>query len=205
MEKHEKEPESEEEKESEFSDLVSGTLNFLGLKMDVGELLSSPESARDRLQDLREKLKAAGGKEGLSDDEWRQGGSTITGHIRTRGLLGEREFHVGTMGKPGRKATGRPSPEPPEVVEPPVDIFDEGEQVTIVADVPGVALEDLELNVEGRVFSLATKATAPRSYRKELRLESDVQADSLEATCRNGALEVRVRKQGTGKNQGPNS
>jgi len=74
VEKHEKEPESEEEKESEFSDLVSGTLNFLGLKMDVGELLSSPESARDRLQDLREKLKAAGGKEALSDEEWRQGG-----------------------------------------------------------------------------------------------------------------------------------
>ena len=205
MEKHEKEPKSKGEKKSELSDLVSGTLNFLGLKMDVGELLSSPESARDRLQDLREKLKAAGGKEALSDEEWRQGGGRITGHIRTRGLLGEREFHVGTMGKPGRKATGRPSPEPPEVAEPPVDIFDEGEQVTIVADVPGVALEDLELKVEGRVFSLATKATAPRSYRKELRLESDVQADSLEATCRNGALEVCVRKGATGKREGDRS
>jgi len=205
VEKHEKEPESEEEKESEFSDLIGGTLNIFGLKVDLGELLGSPQKLTGRLEELRETLKKAGGKEVLSDEEWRQGGGTITGHIRTRGLLGEREFHVGTTGKPGRKATGRPSPEPPEVVEPPVDIFDEGEQVTIVADVPGVALEDLELNVEGRVFSLATKATAPRSYRKELRLESDVQADSLEATCRNGALEVRVRKQGTGKNQGPNS
>jgi len=186
------------ERESEFSDLIGGTLNILGLKIDLGELLGSPQKLTDRLEELRETLKKAGGKEVLSDGEWRRGGASITGHIRTRGLLGEREFHVGTMGKPGRKATGRPAPEPPEVVEPPVDVFDEGEQVTIVADVPGVTLEDLELKVEGSVFSLATKKTAPRSYQKELRLESDVQPDSLEATCRNGALEVRLRKRGTG-------
>ena len=202
MEKHEKEPESEEEKESEFSDLIGGTLNIFGLKVDLGELLGSPQKLTGRLEELRETLKKAGGKEALSDDEWRQGGSTITGHIRTRGLLGEREFHVGTMGKPGRKATGRPAAEPPEVVEPPVDVFDEEERVTIVADVPGVGLDDLELKVEGNVFSLSTKETARRSYRKELRLESDVRPDSLEATCRNGALEVRLRKGGTGKREG---
>jgi len=205
VEKHEKEPESEEEKESEFSDLIGGTLNIFGLKIDLGELLRSPQKLTGRLEELRETLKKAGGKEVLSDEEWRQGGTTITGHIRTRGLLGEREFHVGTMGKPGRKATGRPAPEPPEMVEPPVDVFDEGQQVTIVADVPGVALEDLELKVEGSVFSLSTRETARRRYQKELRLEVELDPGSLQATCRNGALEVRLRKRGTGENQGANS
>jgi len=198
VEKHRKEPESEKEKESEFSDLIGGTLNIFGLKIDLEELLVSPQKLTGHLEELRETLKAGGGKEVLSDEEWRQGGASITGHIRTRGLLGEREFHVGTMGKPGRKATGRPAPEPPEVVEPPVDVFDEGEEVTIVADVPGVTLEDLEIKVERSVFSLVTKKTAPRSYQKELRLKADLDPESLEATCRNGALEIRLRKRGTG-------
>jgi len=181
-----------------LADVLGGELNIFGLKIDLGELLGSPEKLTGRLEELRETMKKAGGKEVLSDEEWRQGSVSITGHIRTRDLVGEQEFHVGTMGKPGRRATGQPAPEPPEVVEPPVDVFDEGQQVTIVADVPGVSLEDLELKIEGNTFTLKTKATARRDYRKELHIQSDLEPDSLEATCHNGALEVRVRKQGKG-------
>lgn len=188
--------EGEQDKGSAPAEIISGALNIFGLKIDLGELLRSPEELQERLEELRETLKAAGGKEVLSDEEWRQGRASISGHIRTRSLSGEQEFHVGTLGRSRSRATGRPAPTPPEaeVTEPPVDVFDEGQQVTIVADVPGVGLEDLELKVEGRVFSLATKATARRSYRKELRLEHDVDPESTQATCHNGALEVRLRK-----------
>lgn len=174
--------------------LLGGTLNILGLKIDLGELMTSPEDLKDRLEELREKLKAAGGKEVLSDEAWRQGGASISGHIRVRGPSGETEFHVGTLGKQKRAAPGQPAPSAAETAEPPVDVFDEGQQVTVVADVPGVGLDDLDLKIQGRVFSLSTKPTARRSYRKELRLEADVDPDSLKATCNNGALEVRVAK-----------
>lgn len=184
----------EKKDELEPSELIGGSLNIFGMRIDLGELVGSPEKLTGRLEELREKLKSAGGREVLSDEEWRRGGASITGHIRTRGLLGEQEFHIGTMGKPRGKEARQPSPEPAEVVEPPVDVFDEEGLVTIVADVPGVPLEDLELKAEGSVFSLSTKAGARRRYQKELRIDADVEPESLQATCNNGVLEVRLRK-----------
>ncbi len=191
---------SDKEKEPELSGLLSGTLNILGFKLDLGDLLSSPEELKGGLEALREKLKEAGGKEVLSDEEWRQGGASITGHIRTHGLLGEQEFHVGTLGRSQRRKAGGPTRAAPEVevTEPPVDVFDEGQEVTIVADVPGISLEELDLKVEGSLVSLSSKATARRSYRKEIRLGAELEPSSLRATCRNGVLEVRVQKLGHG-------
>ncbi len=188
---------SKEQKESDLSGLLGGTLDILGLKIDLGELLSAPENLKDRLEELRERLKAAGGKEAASDEEWRQGAPTITGHIRTRGIFGDQEYHLGTTGRPGRAGTGRSVPPSHEqTVEPPVDVFVEGQQVTIVADVPGVRLEDLDLVVAGDVFSLSTKGTARRAYRKVLHLETMVDPESLQATCRNGVLQVRLLQKG---------
>ncbi|MBI2871840.1 MAG: Hsp20/alpha crystallin family protein [Chloroflexi bacterium] len=175
--------------------LLGGTLNILGLKLDLGELLGSQGGLTERLEELRERLKAAGGRESLSDEDWKHGGARVSGHIRTRGALGDQEYHIGTAGRPPKRAA--PTPQPSEPVEPPVDVFDEVGQVTIVADVPGAGIEDLELKVEGRAFSLATGEKARRSYHKELGLPADVEPDSLRATCRNGVLEVRLRKRGT--------
>ena len=193
-----REPVTKREKEPEPSDLIGGVLNLFGLKIDLGELLESPEKLTGRLEGLREKLKEAGGKEVLSEEEWRKGGASISGHIKTGGLLGKQEFHVGTVGRPAKAKTEQPTREPPETVEPPIDVFDEDQEVIIVADVPGADLEDLVVKVEGNVFSLSTRGTARRSYQKELRLEADLDPDSLKSECRNGVLEVRVRKQATG-------
>lgn len=186
-------------KDSDISGALGGTLNILGMKIDLAKLISSPEEVKDSLEELRKKLKAAGGKKSLSDEEWKHGGISITGNIRTHGLLGENEFHVGTSGKPGGKIRGQTAPVAPEVIEPPVDVFYEGQQVTIVADVPGASLENLELKVQGDIFSLSSKAKARRNYQKELHLKADVEPDSLQSTCRNGVLEVRLQKRVAGK------
>lgn len=188
---------SREKKELDPADLLGGKLSIFGLNLDLGELLASPENLKGHLEELREKLKEAGGKETLSDEEWRRGGTTVAGYIRTRGLLGEQEFHIGTAGEPRRRESGQREPEPPEAVEPPLDVFDEGNQVTIVADVPGVSLDELELKVVENLFSLSTRASARRSYRKELQLEADLDPDSIQASCHNGLLEVHLRKRET--------
>ena len=190
---------AKDKKEPELSDFLSGTLNLLGLKIDLKELLASPEAATGRLGELRERLKAAGGKEVSSDAEWRQGGVSVAGHFRTHGLLGEQEYHVGTTGRPRGVAAERPATETPEVVEPPVDVFYEGDQIVIVADVPGVSLDNLDLKVKGKTLSFSSKETAPRKYRKELLLEVEVEPKSLRATCHNGALEIRLRKRAAKK------
>lgn len=192
------EEESKKKKGGEPENLLGGTLNILGLKIDLGQLLSSSGDIVGRLEDLREKLKAAGGKEAVSDEDWRQGRATVTGHIRTRGPLGEREFHVGTMGKARR--TTPPTRGVVETEEPPLDVFDEGGHVQVVADVPGVGLEDLDVTVDGRALSISTRPKARRQYRKTVQLPADVDAASLSKSCRNGVLEVTLQKK---KDAGP--
>lgn len=183
-----------DDKEFEDSDILSGSLNILGLKIDLAKLLSSPEDARGGLEELREKLKKAGGKEVVSDEDWKSGGSSISGHFRTGGILGEREYHVGTAGAPPRRKEREKVSKPPEAVEPTVDVFHEPEEIVIVAEIPGVELTDLELEVKDNIFSLSTKPTAHRSYRKQIELRSPVDRDSLKATCRNGILEIHLQK-----------
>ena len=184
-----------DDKEFDVSEVLGGTLNILGLKIDLAKLLSSPEDVGESLQELREKLKQAGGKEVLGDEEWRSGGMSIGGHLRTRGILGDTEYHIGTTPrrKPSPERKPQRAPEPPEVVEPAVDVFHEAEEILIVAEIPGVGLEDLELKIQGDVLCLSTKPGVQRSYMKEIKLDSEVDRDSLRATCRNGILEVRIK------------
>jgi HSP20 family protein len=179
------------DKESDLSDVLGGTLDIFGLKIDLGKLLSSPEDVKDRLEELREKLKKTGGREVLSDEEWRRGETTISGHFRTSGILGEREYHIGTAG-PSTRPGGRERVSEP--LEPPVDVFQEAAEVMIVADVPGAELTDLELRVQDDVLALSTRPATRRSYRKEIKLGCRVDKDSLKASCRNGILEVHLRK-----------
>ena len=183
-----------EDKKSDISDVIGGTLNIFGLKIDLAKLLSSPEDVKDRLEELREKLKKAGGKEVLSDEEWRRGGVSISGHLRTGGILGEREYHIGTAGPPTRRRGREKVSEPPEAVEPAVDVFREAEEIIVVAEVPGVELADLKLKVEDSILSLASKSSARRNYRKKIELGSPVDESSLKANCRNGILEIRLQK-----------
>jgi len=185
---------NKEGKKSDISDVIGGTLNIFGLKIDLAKLLSSPEDVKDHLEELREKLKEAGGKEVLSDEEWKRGETSISGYFRTGGVLGEREYHIGTMVPPTKRRREERVTKPPEAVEPPIDVFREAEEIVVVAEVPGVDLVDLELRVKDDVLFLATKAAARRNYLKKIELGSPVDEASLKATCRNGILEIHLRK-----------
>ena len=187
-----------EDEKSDISDVIGGTLNIFGLKIDLGKLISSPEDVQDRLEELREKLKKAGGKEVMSDEEWRRGEPSISGHFKTSGILGDREYHVGTTTPPvepvAKRKRKEKAPEPPEVIEPPVDVFREAEEIVVIAEVPGVELTDLKLEVEDGTLCLSTKSTARRNYRKNIELGAAVDKGSLKATCRNGILEIHLQK-----------
>lgn len=182
------------------SDLIGGRLNLLGIEIDLGKLLESPDDVEERLGALRERLKKVGGKERLSDEAWRAGEASVSGFIRTGGILGDQEFHVGTMGTPSRRrgeTVARPRGRRQagaDVGEPPLDLFDEGDEIRIVADVPGAELTDLELKAADRLFSLATRPGARRTYRRDVALAAAVDPNLVAVACRNGVLEVRLRK-----------
>ena len=184
----------DKDQDQDISQVIGGSLNILGMKIDVGKLLSSPEEVKGNLEQLREKLKKAGGKEVMSDEEWKKGGMSIKGSIKPRSLTGENEYHIGTSGLSQEKRGKAKAPEAPEAVEPPVDVFTEENEVVIIAEVPGVELVDLDIKLVDNMFSFSTRPSSRRNYRKKLKLGVAVDADSLKATCGNGILEVHLNK-----------
>ena len=87
-----------------------------------------------------------------------------------------------------------------EVREPIVDVFDEGDAVLVVAEMPGVSIKDIVIDVKGDVLSISSTEAAPRKYAKEVLLPAGVDVASQKSTLKNGVLELRFRKaKGKGK------
>jgi HSP20 family protein len=80
-----------------------------------------------------------------------------------------------------------------EAREPMVDVFDEGDHLIVVAELPGVGADDISFEVKDDVLSLAA-ARGERKYRKEVLLSSAVQAQGATPSYRNGVFELRLPK-----------
>jgi HSP20 family protein len=80
-----------------------------------------------------------------------------------------------------------------EVREPIVDVFDEGEHLVIIAELPGVEEDDIRLEAKGDIIDLTAEGE-DRKYSKEVLLPSAVDAESLESSYKNGILEARFKK-----------
>jgi len=78
-----------------------------------------------------------------------------------------------------------------EFAEPPADVFEEADHVLVLVEMPGVAPEDVTLEVTGTALTV-TAAGARKRYRKELTLPFAPAAGKLAHTSRNGVLEVRI-------------
>ncbi len=192
---------TERDKSFALSDLIGGRLSIGGFDIDIGSLLSSPDGVRDQLEGLRETLKAAGGRPATSDEDWRNG-LEVHGHFRTRGILGDREYHLGTQGRPAwSEKPGRPAPDrrPGETVEPATDVFTDPDGIVVVCEVPGAQTDSLEIELAGQELSVSSKPGTRTAYRKTVTLPCPVDADSLTSTCRNGILEVRLGKPAPGE------
>ena len=80
-----------------------------------------------------------------------------------------------------------------EVREPIVDVFDEGDSVLVVAELPGVEESDIHLEVRDDILNLMAE-DQDRKYSKEVLLPSAVDADTMESTYKNGVLEIKLTK-----------
>lgn len=79
-----------------------------------------------------------------------------------------------------------------EVREPLVDVFDEAEEIIIVAELPGVGEAEVSVEINGDIVAMET--TGERKYAKEILLSAAVDAASLQQTYTNGILELRLKK-----------
>ena len=80
-----------------------------------------------------------------------------------------------------------------EVREPPVDVFDEGAVVVVIAELPGVDGDAITLEVKDDIL-LVSASDSGREYRKEVLLPCAVLAETMESSYRNGILEIRLAK-----------
>lgn len=105
---------------------------------------------------------------------------------------------VGPDGKPvirefGNVQPGRRGHKIREEREPLVDVIEEDKEVVIVAELPGVEKNDINLHV-GEDHLAISVDTPERKYHKKLTLPAMVDSKSSRASYRNGVLEVRLKK-----------
>ena len=79
-----------------------------------------------------------------------------------------------------------------EVREPLVDVFDEDQEIVIVAELPGVGEDDVHIEVQDDILSVET--TGECKYAKEILLPEPVDAVTLQKAYKNGILEIRLKK-----------
>lgn len=84
--------------------------------------------------------------------------------------------------------------------EPLVDIFEEKEEVRIIAEVPGISEETIKTQIKGDVLTLEAHDTNPlrrqasRKYYKEIVLPKEVDPSTLTTKYKNGVVEIKVSK-----------
>lgn len=77
--------------------------------------------------------------------------------------------------------------------KPLVDVFDTDKTVQIVAEMPGIEKQDVELSAEGRDLEIKA-ARGERKYHEFVKLPSDVDIDSAKASYKNGVLDITLNK-----------
>jgi HSP20 family protein len=81
-------------------------------------------------------------------------------------------------------------PSDPGAAEVHLDVYEEDERLRVVADIPGVEKEDIDLKCDGDVLSLNATGDA-REYHERVRLPAHVDEHSASASYNNGILEVK--------------
>lgn len=103
---------------------------------------------------------------------------------------------------PAAPTNGRPE----LFVSPPVDIYETADGFALVADLPGVSQDNLEVSVTHNVLTIKGRASQkfpgkaryqefqPASVFRRFKLNSALDADQVDAELKNGVLQLRIPK-----------
>jgi HSP20 family protein len=93
-------------------------------------------------------------------------------------------------------------------VFPPLTVTEDGDKVFVEAEIPGIKPEDLEISVVGKTLTLSGERKPEEtenvsfhrrerkwgSFRKALTLPDEVDANAIQAECKNGVLKIVLPK-----------
>jgi len=80
-----------------------------------------------------------------------------------------------------------------EFREPMVDVFDEADHVLLVAEMPGIGPEDVQLEIRDDVLTIHAEK-GDRKYQKEIVLPRPFSRDKMKMSCRNGMVKIKCPK-----------
>ncbi len=110
-------------------------------------------------------------------------------------------INIGKDGKPTIDSFGNIKPKPysgkPEVNskrEPLIEVNEEEDHIIVIAEMPGVDRDDIELKATSHSLTIATKKNANMQYHKEVDFSTAINSDVAKARYVNGILEVRLKK-----------
>jgi len=81
-------------------------------------------------------------------------------------------------------------------ISPPVDVFENADEVLVVADVPGVRAQDVDVRVENGTLTLEAKRSSEpeTTFARSFRIPTGVDGANISAEAKNGTLLVRLPK-----------
>jgi HSP20 family protein len=80
-----------------------------------------------------------------------------------------------------------------EVREPVVDVLEEEDHVLVLAEMPGISAETVQIEVHDDLLTI-TAEQGDKKYRKEVLLPGIFDRKKMQVTCNNGVLEIKCRK-----------
>lgn len=160
-----------------------------GFELGIGGMLKGLGDLVEKLGDLAE----AG--ETLSREGEIQGtGKGVKGiyGFTVKVGLGDDRPHIEPFGNIRRdRESGRSVVQ--EVREPVVDVFEEDDHVLIVAEMPGISVEDVQIAVEEDLL-IITATHGEKQYRKEALLPASFAREKMQVTCNNGVVEIKCMR-----------
>ena len=96
--------------------------------------------------------------------------------------------------QPARPVPKQSAPLIPESVEPIVDIFDEGNRILVVAEVPGADEHSIRVELEDHTLKLSARGKF-RDYRGEVALPGEARPDSLVWILNNGVIHLTLARE----------
>ena len=111
-------------------------------------------------------------------------------------------INIGKDGKPTIDSFGNVKakaysgdPEVKNVREPLTEVNEQGDQIIVICEMPGVTRDEIELKATTRSLTISTKSMDKgRNYYKEVELPSPINSDYARARYTNGILEVKLKK-----------
>lgn len=167
----------------------------------IADILKGLGDLVDRLSDIEQEVASRGGADpganpGANSGEFRSSDGRVRGifGVNVKVGLGGRELRMEPFGHTSPSASERStSAEVHEVREPLCDVFEENDEIVIVAEMPGVAGSDVKLECEGDLLTLRAVKSG-RRYAKEIQLPAEVNLSQAKVIENNGVMEIRCPK-----------